>query len=117
MLFTNHSRLFVGLNVLENCAISGVKSNKGKVCLVETSNQGDFECDYFVNCGGFWAREIGKLSQPAVKVPLHSTEHYYLHTKPIEGINPNLPGMFISFTITDGLYYDIFVTQYYHICT
>lgn len=48
--------------------------------MIETT-LGDIECEYFVNCAGFCARNIGKLSQPNVKVPLHAAEHYYLVTK------------------------------------
>lgn len=44
------------------------------------------ECQFFVNCGGFWARQIGQLSQPPVKVPLHAVEHYYLHTGTVAGL-------------------------------
>ena len=40
-----------------------------------------------------WARAVGKKTVPkAVKAPLHSCEHYYLITKPFEGIDPMMPG-------------------------
>ncbi|NIO09101.1 MAG: FAD-dependent oxidoreductase, partial [Deltaproteobacteria bacterium] len=42
-----------------------------------------------VNCGGMWAREIGKMA--GVNVPLHAAEHYYLITEPIEGIHRDMP--------------------------
>merc|ERR1719204_1790689 len=32
------------------------------------TDQGVIDCEYFVNCGGIWAREIGKRSDPPVKV-------------------------------------------------
>lgn len=44
-----------------------------------------------MNCGGIWARAIGKMSNPVVKVPLHACEHYYLHTKEIDGLDPMTP--------------------------
>lgn len=34
---------------------------------VETT-RGTVECKHFVNCAGFWARNVGKLSEPYVKV-------------------------------------------------
>ena len=42
-----------------------------------------------VNCGGMWAREIGRMA--GVDVPLHACEHFYIVTEPIEGLPPNLP--------------------------
>lgn len=62
----------------------------GKVSRVET-NLGHIDCEYFVNCAGFWARGVGQLSEPYVKVPLHAVEHYYLHTLPIPGLDPMTP--------------------------
>lgn len=84
--------IILGLNVVENCEVLSVRSEKGKVNLVETS-QGNVITDYFVNAAGFWARHIGQISNPLVKVPLYAAEHYYLHTKPIEGIDPMTPGI------------------------
>lgn len=57
---------------------------------------GKINCEYFVNCAGFWARGVGQLSEPYVKVPLHAVEHYYLHTKPIPGLDSMLPGTVLS---------------------
>ncbi|PSN40541.1 hypothetical protein C0J52_12258 [Blattella germanica] len=79
-----------GVQVIENCAVQQIVNQNGKVTAVGTS-KGMVECQYFVNCGGFWARKIGKMSEPYVKVPLHACEHYYLHTKPIPGLDPMTP--------------------------
>lgn len=69
--------------------------DSGKVVAIDTS-KGSFECDYFVNCAGFWARQIGRLSNPIVKIPLHPVEHYYLLTNPIPNIDSLLtPGIYI----------------------
>lgn len=78
------------VRVVEHCAVKKIRSEHGKVSQVDTTS-GDVKCDFFVNCTGFWAREVGTLSQPAVKIPLKAVEHYYLHTKPIEGLNPMTP--------------------------
>jgi len=74
-----------------------------KVRGVET-DLGVIECEYFVNCSGtfqihylldvseiiyqnlytiigIWAREIGKLSEPHVKVPICPAEHFFLTFK------------------------------------
>ncbi|KAK9701359.1 FAD dependent oxidoreductase central domain [Popillia japonica] len=79
-----------GVKVLENCSVHKINQKNGYVNNVET-NLGNIECDFFVNCAGFWARGVGQLSEPYVKVPLHAVEHYYLHTKPIPGLDSMLP--------------------------
>ena len=83
------------INIIENCQVTKVitKSTRGghytKVSAVETS-QGIIDCDYFVNCAGVRARELGKLSNPRVKIPVHACEHHYLITKPFD-VPKNLP--------------------------
>ena len=62
---------------------------------VET-DQGVIDCEYFVNCGGIWAREIGKRSDPPVKVPICPAEHFFLTFKDI----PELAGKHLP-TIRD----------------
>ncbi|KAI5640957.1 FAD dependent oxidoreductase domain-containing protein [Phthorimaea operculella] len=79
-----------GVGVMEDCSVTAVHSKDGKVSGVETT-QGAIECQYFVNCAGFWARKVGQLARPQVKVPLLPCEHYYLHTKPIDGLDPMTP--------------------------
>lgn len=60
---------FSGVTVFENCAVTKVVNQSGRVEAVETSH-GTIECRHFVNCAGFWARNVGKLSEPYVKVSL-----------------------------------------------
>lgn len=56
------------------------------------TNRGFIGCDIIVNCGGQWARQIGALA--GVKVPLHSAEHFYIVTTPLNPtVTPNLPVM------------------------
>lgn len=84
--------IFQGVKIFEDCSLRQVFSRNGRVRAIE-STKGAIECDYFVNCGGIWARKIGQLSEPKVKVPVHPVEHYHLITKPIPGLDPLLPGM------------------------
>ncbi|XP_076687324.1 pyruvate dehydrogenase phosphatase regulatory subunit, mitochondrial [Andrena cerasifolii] len=79
-----------GVKVFENCKVTKVDTQNGRIEAVETT-RGAIQCEHFVNCAGFWARNVGKLSEPYVKVPLHPVEHYYLHTKPIAGLDPMIP--------------------------
>ncbi|XP_040573637.1 pyruvate dehydrogenase phosphatase regulatory subunit, mitochondrial [Lepeophtheirus salmonis] len=57
-------------------------SNNLKVSSVVTE-KGVIECEYFVNCAGIWARNIGKLSDPEVKIPICPAEHFFLKFEPL----------------------------------
>ena len=72
----------------EDIAVTAISQKDGKVTGVIT-DQGEIQCDFVVNCGGMWAREIGKMA--GVNVPLHACEHYYAITDKIDGLNPDLP--------------------------
>jgi len=59
-----------------------VCSNKHiKVTGVHT-DKGTISCDYFVNCAGVWAREIGRLMNPPVRIPICPAEHFFLTFQP-----------------------------------
>ncbi|XP_048507943.1 pyruvate dehydrogenase phosphatase regulatory subunit, mitochondrial isoform X2 [Athalia rosae] len=79
-----------GVRVYENCKVTHILNQNNAIEAVETT-RGMVECQFFVNCAGFWARSVGKLSEPFVKVPLHPVEHYYLHTKRLPNLDPMLP--------------------------
>ncbi|XP_065914697.1 pyruvate dehydrogenase phosphatase regulatory subunit, mitochondrial-like [Dysidea avara] len=82
-----------GVKIVEKVTVDKVLVSNDRVCGVRT-NQGDVKCEVFVNCAGQWARDLGKLSNPKVKIPLHSTEHYYLVSKPFkDAVDSMLPGM------------------------
>lgn len=46
-----------GVGVMEDCAVTAVLSKDDKVSGVETTH-GNIECEYFINCAGFWARKV-----------------------------------------------------------
>ena len=77
-----------GALCLENVEVLDVLINGGKVTGVKTA-QGDIQTDYVVNCGGMWARNLGR--QSGVNIPLHACEHYYAVTEKHESITENLP--------------------------
>jgi 4-methylaminobutanoate oxidase (formaldehyde-forming) len=77
-----------GATILEETRVTGIKQKNGRVTGVVT-NKGEIETEYVVNCGGMWARELGKMA--GVNVPLQAAEHYYLITEQIEGMHPDLP--------------------------
>lgn len=82
-----------GVQILERTSVQQVLVEKGHVMAVET-DRGPIECEYFINCAGQWAYELGQASEVKVSVPLHGCEHFYLLTKPMqEPLSPNSPGL------------------------
>ncbi len=77
-----------GASIFEEIAVSAIQQKNGKVTGVIT-DQGEIQCDYVVNCGGMWAREIGKMA--GVNIPLHACEHYYAVTDKLDAVSPDLP--------------------------
>lgn len=77
-----------GANIIEGIKVTGIHIKNGAVTGVST-DQGDISCEYVVNCGGMWAREIGKMV--GVSIPLLAAEHMHVATKPIEGVYKDMP--------------------------
>jgi 4-methylaminobutanoate oxidase (formaldehyde-forming) len=77
-----------GATILENVAVTGVKTRRGVVTGVRTS-RGDVDAEFVVNCTGMWARQLGALA--GVTIPLQAAEHYYLITEKLPGIAPDHP--------------------------
>ncbi|CAN7989937.1 unnamed protein product, partial [Ixodes pacificus] len=78
-----------GVHVVEGCSVEKTH-RRGHGHLVHT-NLGSIACEYFVNSAGYLGRHVGKMSQPEVKVPLYPCEHQFLHTMPVQGIDPDMP--------------------------
>lgn len=79
-----------GVKIFEKVAIESIITDGKSITAVKTSN-GTVKCEILVNCAGQWAWELGQKCAPKVNFPLHSTEHYYIVTKPIEGVPSMLP--------------------------
>lgn len=77
-----------GALIFEDTKVTAINQKGGRVTGVVT-DRGKIEAEYVVNCGGMWGRELGQMA--GVNVPLHAAEHYYLITKPIDGIHRDLP--------------------------
>lgn len=77
-----------GASILEGIQVTGIQRQGDRVTGVLT-NQGEIKAEYVVNCAGMWARQLGKLA--GVNIPLHASEHYYLITEPIPGVQRNFP--------------------------
>ena len=77
-----------GARVFERTRVLDVLTDDGRVTGVRT-DAGDIEAEIVVNCAGQWAKAVGAMA--GVNVPLHSAEHFYVVTEPIEGVHPDLP--------------------------
>jgi 4-methylaminobutanoate oxidase (formaldehyde-forming) len=79
-----------GAKIFERTRVTGIAVRDGAAAGVETA-AGAIACEVVVNCAGQWARQLGRFG--GVTVPLHSAEHMYIVTKPIDGVAPDLPVM------------------------
>jgi glycine cleavage system aminomethyltransferase T/glycine/D-amino acid oxidase-like deaminating enzyme len=77
-----------GARIIEGVPVTGVLTRDGTVTGVSTE-RGDIEAEYVVNCAGMWARQLGELA--GVSIPLQAAEHYYLLTEPIAEVSRDWP--------------------------
>ncbi|MFO1058005.1 MAG: FAD-dependent oxidoreductase [Dongiaceae bacterium] len=77
-----------GVRIVEDCPVTGILIERGRAVGVVTA-AGTIRCEAVVNCGGQWAKAIGRLA--GVAVPLQSVQHQYLVTEPIPGVPRDLP--------------------------
>ncbi|MSQ82487.1 MAG: FAD-dependent oxidoreductase [Myxococcales bacterium] len=77
-----------GALILENVTATGILQSNGRVTGVRTQ-RGDINAEVVVNCAGMWARQFGELA--GVSIPLQASEHYYLITDKMAGMNGSLP--------------------------
>ncbi len=76
------------VRIFENTKVTSIQSSAGRVTGVTTA-QGAISAEYVVNCGGMWARDVGRMC--GVNVPLHAAEHFYVVTEPMPGLDGSLP--------------------------
>ncbi len=77
-----------GAKIFEDTGVTGILTDGGKVVGVETT-AGTIKCDAIAVCAGLWSRKTAGLA--GVGAPVWPCEHYYLLTKPVEGITGNMP--------------------------
>lgn len=77
-----------GAKIFENTAVTAILTKDNKIYGVET-HQGLIKCDAIALCAGLWSKNIAHMAN--VDVPVWGCEHFYLLTKPIDGIVGNLP--------------------------
>lgn len=79
-----------GAKLFEGVRVTGFERANGAICAVRT-DKGRIEADIVVLAAGQWTRQVA--AQLGVAVPLHSAEHFYIVTKKIAGVTPDLPVM------------------------
>jgi 4-methylaminobutanoate oxidase (formaldehyde-forming) len=77
-----------GARLFEDTPVTGFTQKGGRVTGVETP-AGTIACDSVVLSAGLWSRRIALMA--GVNVPLHAAEHFYMLTKPIDGVTPETP--------------------------
>lgn len=77
-----------GAKIFENTGVIGFLKSGNRISGVKT-NAGEIRADIVVICGGLWSRELAAMA--GVEAPLVPCEHFYLLTKPIDGIESHLP--------------------------
>ena len=77
-----------GVKIYEDTPVTGFEKVNGRVTAVVT-DRGRIACEGVAICAGLWSREIAALA--GAPAPLHACEHFYLLTKPIDGIDRHFP--------------------------
>lgn len=77
-----------GARLFEDTGVEAVVTEGGRIVALETS-RGAVRTDAVVLCTGLWSRDAAAMA--GAHVPVWACEHYYLLTKPIDGISGNMP--------------------------
>ncbi len=77
-----------GARIFENTGVTGILTKNGRITGVETE-KGTISCDAVALCTGLWSRKAAQMA--GASIPVWACEHFYLLTKPIEGISGNVP--------------------------
>ena len=79
-----------GAEVYRNTWARAIERNRDggwRVLVYDTASGEDLgavECEHVVNCGGLWAREVGRMV--GLELPVLAMEHTYLVTEPLEAV-------------------------------
>lgn len=77
-----------GARIFEDTGVTGIVTEGGRVKGVETS-RGLVRCEAIALCAGLWSRQAAAMA--GAQAPVWPCEHFYLLTKPVEGIAGNVP--------------------------
>ena len=71
------SARIAGAEIYQNCRVEDLKARADGTWDVITAN-GNIHAEHVVNCGGLWAREVGRMV--GLELPVLAMEHMYLVT-------------------------------------
>ncbi len=77
-----------GASIYEDTPVTGILTEGGRVIGVDVNGH-RISCDAIAVCAGLWSRDVAAMG--GAKAPVLACEHFYLLTKPVEGITGNLP--------------------------
>jgi glycine cleavage system T protein len=79
-----------GAKILTDTTVTGITLKNGQVAEVVT-DQGTIKTEVVVNAAGQWGGEIGRMV--GITLPIIPFAHLYLITKPVAGLDHNVPTM------------------------
>lgn len=77
-----------GGQVFEDTGVIGILTKGNRITGVETT-RGVIHTNKIALCTGLWSRQVASMA--GVDIPVWPCEHFYLLTRPIEGISGNMP--------------------------
>ncbi|NKB60681.1 MAG: FAD-dependent oxidoreductase [Gammaproteobacteria bacterium] len=77
-----------GAKIFENTSVTDIITEGNRIIGIETPG-GQIKCDAIALCTGLWSRKSAALA--GVNIPVWPCEHFYLLTKPVDGITGNMP--------------------------
>ena len=77
-----------GAKIVETVQVSEILTDGGRATGAMT-DQGRIDAEVVVVCAGMWTRAL--CAPLGVDVPLHAAEHYYIVTRPLDGVVRNQP--------------------------
>lgn len=73
-----------GADVVQHTRVQAIRRRRDGTWELDCGDAGTIHCEHFVNAGGLWAREVGRLC--GIELPVLAMEHMYLLTEPVPGI-------------------------------
>ena len=80
------SAQLAGAEVVQHTRVESIRQLPDQTWELDCGEQGTITCEHFVNAGGLWAREVGRMC--GLELPVLAMEHMYLVTEPV----PELDG-------------------------
>ncbi len=73
-----------GAEVVQHTRVEAIRRRPDGTWELDCGDAGTVHCEHFVNAGGLWAREVGRMC--GIELPVLAMEHMYLLTEPVPGI-------------------------------